>query len=195
MFSLEGLDHGLLYGLNQGRTPAVTAFMIAISTLSGTVPLALMTCVIAGICLTKSSLRLHGFATLTLGMVAGALLVELIKRTIARERPNIVPWAVPDSTITSLSFPSGHASNNALFVVLILSILATVIQNKQLWWLLVSAGFAWVMAIGISRIYLGVHWPTDVIAGWCIGSFFGLSIHEWMRSRSLQVSVPAEPNG
>jgi undecaprenyl-diphosphatase len=194
MFSLEGLDHGLLYGLNQGRTPAVTSFMIAISTLSGTFPLALVTCVIAGICLTKSSLRLHGFVTL-LGMAAGALLVELIKRTIARERPNIVPWAVPDSTITSLSFPSGHASNNALFVVLILSILVTVIQNKQLWWLLASAGFVWVIAIGVSRIYLGVHWPTDVIAGWCIGSFLGLSIHEWMRSRSSRDSISAEPNG
>ena len=119
MFSLEGLDHGLLYGLNQGRVPAVTSFMVAISTLGGTFPLAIMTCVVAGICFAKSSLRFRGFTTL-LGMSAGVLLVELIKQTVARERPNIVPWAVPDSTITSLSFPSGHASNNALFIVLVL---------------------------------------------------------------------------
>jgi len=192
MFSLEGLDHGLLYGLNQGRVPAVTSFMVAISTLGGTGPLAIMTCVVAGICFAKSSLRFRGFATL-LGMSAGVLLVELIKQTVARERPNIVPWAVPDSTITSLSFPSGHASNNALFIVLVLSILATVVQNKRLWWLLASTGFMWVLAIGVSRIYLGVHWPTDVIAGWCIGGLIGMSVHEWMRSRPSLDSVPVEP--
>jgi len=192
MFSLEGLDHGLLYGLNQGRVPAVTSFMVAISTLGGTVPLAIMTCVVAGICFAKSSLRFRGFATL-LGMSAGVILVELIKRTVARERPNIVPWAVPDSTITSLSFPSGHAANNALFIVLVLSILATVFQNKRLWWLLASTGFMWVLAIGVSRIYLGVHWPTDVIAGWCIGGLIGMSVHEWMRSRPSLDSVPVEP--
>jgi undecaprenyl-diphosphatase len=192
MFSLEGLDHGLLYGLNQGRVPAVTSFMVAISTLGGTVPLAIMTCVVAGICFAKSSLRFRGFATL-LGMSAGVLLVELIKQTVARERPNIVPWAVPDSTITSLSFPSGHASNNALFIVLVLSILATVVRNKRLWWLLASTGFMWVLAMGVSRIYLGVHWPTDVIAGWCIGGLIGMSVHEWMRSRPSLDSVPVEP--
>lgn len=191
MFSLEGLDHGLLYGLNQGRVPAVTSFMVAISTLGGTVPLAIMTCVVAGICFAKSSLRFRGFATL-LGMSAGVLLVELIKQTVARERPNIVPWAVPDSTITSLSFPSGHASNNALFIVLVLSILATVVRNKRLWWLLASTGFMWVLAMGVSRIYLGVHWPTDVIAGWCIGGLIGMSVHEWMRSRPSLDSVSVE---
>jgi undecaprenyl-diphosphatase len=192
MFSLEGLDHGLLYGLNQGRVPAVTSFMVAISTLGGTVPLAIMACVVAGICFAKSSLRFRGFATL-LGMSAGVLLVELIKQTVARERPNIVPWAVPDSTITSLSFPSGHASNNALFIVLVLSILATVVRNKRLWWLLASTGFMWVLAMGVSRIYLGVHWPTDVIAGWCIGGLIGMSVHEWMRSRPSLDSVSVEP--
>ena len=192
MFSLEGLDHGLLYGLNQGRVPAVTSFMVAISTLGGTVPLAIMTCVVAGICFAKSSLRFRGFATL-LGMSTGVLLVELIKQTVARERPNIVPWAVPDSTITSLSFPSGHASNNALFIVLVLSILATVVRNKRLWWLLASTGFMWVLAMGVSRIYLGVHWPTDVIAGWCIGGLIGMSVHEWMRSRPSLDSVSVEP--
>ena len=191
MFSLEGLDHGLLYGLNQGRVPAVTSFMVAISTLGGTFPLAIMTCVVAGICFAKSSLRFRGFATL-LGMSAGVLLVELIKQTVARERPNIVPWAVPDSTITSLSFPSGHASNNALFIVLVLSILATVVRNKRLWWLLASTGFMWVLAMGVSRIYLGVHWPTDVIAGWCIGGLIGMSVHEWMRSRPSLNSVSVE---
>lgn len=191
MFSLEGFDHGLLYGLNQGRVPAATSFMVAISTLGGTVPLAIMTCVVAGICFAKSSLRFRGFATL-LGMSAGVLLVELIKQTVARERPNIVPWAVPDSTITSLSFPSGHASNNALFIVLVLSILATVVRNKRLWWLLASTGFMWVLAMGVSRIYLGVHWPTDVIAGWCIGGLIGMSVHEWMRSRPSLDSVSVE---
>lgn len=191
MFSLEGLDHGLLYGLNQGRVPAITSFMVAISTLGGTVPLAIMTCIFATICFAKSTLRFRGFATL-LGMSAGVLLVELIKLTVARERPNIVPWAVPDSTITSLSFPSGHASNNALFIVLVLSVLATVVRNKQLWWLLASTGFMWVLAMGVSRIYLGVHWPTDVIAGWCIGGLIGLSVHEWTRSRPSRNSVSVE---
>lgn len=194
MFSLEGLDHGLLYGLNQGRIPAVTSFMVIITSLGGTTVVAVATCLLAGICLCYSRLRFHGIAML-LGMAFGSILVELIKQTVARERPNIVPWGVPASTISSMSFPSGHASNNALMVVLLLSTLATVVQGKKLWWFLVAVGTTWVIAIGFSRIYLGVHWPTDVIAGWCIGGFLGMSIHEWLRPRFQRDSVSDNPSG
>jgi undecaprenyl-diphosphatase len=105
-----------------------------------------------------------------LATVGGGLLSRLLKVLFARERPEPVPciW------VSSPSFPSGHAMLAAI-VYLTLGILLARIEPRPL----LKAYFLGLMMlltflVGISRVYLGVHYPTDVLAGWTVGLVWGL---------------------
>ncbi|HEX8645231.1 MAG TPA: phosphatase PAP2 family protein [Allosphingosinicella sp.] len=100
--------------------------------------------------------------------ISGRLLVEFQKVQMARIRPSLHEHLVE---VQSLSFPSAHAANSTM-VYLGLALLLTSTYPRRalaLW------GAAWlVIAIGASRVVLGVHWPSDVIAGWAFGLFWTL---------------------
>jgi undecaprenyl-diphosphatase len=81
-----------------------------------------------------------------------------LKEIFGRDRPTLVPWL---DNPGNLSYPSGHAANS--MVVLLLA--ALLIADRRL----IGAAIALAAAIGVSRISLGVHWPTDVIGGWMFG--------------------------
>ena len=95
-----------------------------------------------------------------------ALTSDIMKYFFARVRPDFV--AQLDS-ITSPAFPSGHANNAA--VVYILFIMLVPQARHPLWQL---AAAAMIFLTGVSRIMLGVHWPTDVLGGWMLGTSFAL---------------------
>ena len=114
-------------------------------------------------------------------MSSGLLLQTLVKIAVARPRPplSLAVIALPNS----YSFPSGHAMSSAL----LLGILAFIaLREERRWWVrLLTAGGAGTGAllVGVSRVYLGVHWVSDVMAGWalagawlalCIGGFLML---------------------
>lgn len=104
------------------------------------------------------ALAVWAFAT----VAGGRLLAEAVKLAVARPRPHFTPWPVP---VSSLSFPSGHATNSILgFGVLALLLLPE--KSRRL-----GVSFALLLAIviGLTRPFLGVHWPTDVLAGWMLG--------------------------
>lgn len=91
------------------------------------------------------------------------LVVELLKLVIDRPRPDLAPFPV---AVSSSSFPSAHAANSmATFLVLALT-LAPPAHRAKAMTLAVAASFA----IGVTRPLLGVHWPSDVIAGWALGA-------------------------
>lgn len=101
-------------------------------------------------------------AVLVVG-VGGALAANLILKVIfARTRPSIFNPLVRE---TSYSFPSGHAMISAAFVCVVMLLL----WHTRYRWAAVIGGFAVTLLIGLSRIYLGVHYPSDVLAGWCVG--------------------------
>jgi undecaprenyl-diphosphatase len=102
--------------------------------------------------------------------VGGGLLSHVLKALFARQRPDPVPclW------VSSPSFPSGHAMLAAV-IYLTLGILLARIEPRPL----LKAYFLGLMMllaflVGISRVYLGVHFPTDVLAGWTVGLVWGL---------------------
>ena len=107
------------------------------------------------------SVRAAVTAFLVIGV--GRLLVEIQKYEIARFRPDDEAHLVPVSTP---SFPSGHSANS----MIVCMTLAILFFGDTPWKRpAVAFGFALSLCIGLSRVLLGVHWPTDVIGGWAFG--------------------------
>ena len=99
-------------------------------------------------------------------LVAGSV-AAVVKQLVGRSRP---PLSLRLATEHGPSFPSGHATDSAaLFIALGIVIAAVVLHRPLARALGVLAGFTATAAIGLSRLMLGVHWPTDVLAGWAIG--------------------------
>ncbi len=96
-----------------------------------------------------------------MAMLGGGLLNHLAKLWLHRVRPSL--WDYPP--LADFSFPSGHAMSSMLFVVAL--ILLTIHKPWRLWiWL---GGGLFAITIGWSRLYLGVHYPSDIVAGWMLG--------------------------
>lgn len=105
-----------------------------------------------------------GYLLLTIG--TGTLLTFVLKHGIDRPRPDLV---ASHAEVFTRSFPSGHAATSALAYLTLGALAATHLQRRRLQvYVLLMAGFA-AFCIGASRLYLGVHWPSDVLAGWVIG--------------------------
>jgi undecaprenyl-diphosphatase len=119
---------------------------------------------------------------------SGLLLSNLLKDSFDRPRPDIVPHEV---YAVSYSFPSGHSMLSAVTYLTLGAILARSHERKLLKaYFLVTALFLTVL-IGITRVYLGVHWPTDVLAGWTAGAVWALLC--WLLTRWLQSRHALEP--
>lgn len=101
----------------------------------------------------------------------GILLSNLLKWGFARPRPDLVPHA---TAVYSQSFPSGHAMLSAVVYLTLGALLARTQADTRVKVYLLAAACALTLIIGVSRIYLGVHWPTDVLAGWAGGSSWAL---------------------
>ena len=110
-------------------------------------------------------------AWLTVSIVGASLLNFLFKLSLNRPRPDLVPHLVK---VTNASFPSGHAMISAAIYLTIAIMLAEVHSNRLARAYLMGLAGVTVILIGCSRVYLGVHWPSDVLAGWCFGSVWAL---------------------
>ena len=112
-------------------------------------------------------LKKYGAALfLFLAVCGGSVLSTYAKVFFDRGRPDIVDHM--DRTFTS-SFPSAHAMVGALAWLTLAAVAIRFIENRLLAGFILGAAVAISLLVGLSRIYLGVHWPTDVIAGWFLG--------------------------
>ena len=130
------------------------------------------------------------------GSAVGASVLNAgLKSMLHRPRPELVPHL---AAVSNASFPSGHAMISAA-IYLTIGLMLSEIQTRRRARIFVMAfcGLL-VLLIGTSRIYLGVHWPTDVLAGWCLGSVWALAVfvlNRTLRSRSSTGRPRSAPAG
>jgi len=97
---------------------------------------------------------------------------EGLKTLYGRPRPDLVPHG---SYVYSASFPSGHSTLSAATFLTLAVLIASLEPNRATKWLVFVLAGALVLGIGISRVYLAVHWPSDVLAGWSLGAAWALA--------------------
>jgi undecaprenyl-diphosphatase len=112
-------------------------------------------------------------AAIAIGLAIGLglLLSTLLKMGFDRPRPDLVPHG---SLVHSASFPSGHALMTAVVTLTLASMIGQVLPKRSLRVYVMSLAIFITAVVGVSRVYLGVHWPTDVIAGWLVGALWAL---------------------
>lgn len=130
---------------------------------------------------------------LVAGVVGAASLSQVLKAVFDRPRPDLVPYF---SYFHAASFPSGHAAMSASTYLVLGMLLARVHRQREVKIYLVLVGALLAVLVGFSRVYVGVHWPTDVLAGWVLGVLWAIAVWtaaRWAEDRRAPVDPRARP--
>ncbi len=187
---LEGetrdLDSRLLLSLRNPQDasdplgPAwVEELMRDITAFGGTGPLAFITA--AGVLYLLLRRRLRTALFLFAAIAGGQLLSSLLKLGFDRPRPDLVPHGME---VYTASFPSGHAMMTAVVYLTLAALLARSESRRRIKTYLLLLAASVTLMVGVSRVYLGVHWPSDVLGGWMIGSAWAAAC--WTLAALLQ---------
>jgi len=184
--STQGLDERLLLAL---RTPGDVSDPIGprwleevgrdVTAFGGTAGLSLLTIAVVGHLLLARKPRAAAFVGAS---VTSALLLSLgLKHVFHRPRPDLVPHL---SYVVSSSFPSGHSMLSAAVYLTLGALLARLQANFVLKAYVLLWALFLAFLIGVSRVYVGVHWPSDVLGGWAAGATWAALC--WLLARRLQ---------
>jgi undecaprenyl-diphosphatase len=108
----------------------------------------------------------------------GLVLSSLLKEVIDRPRPDLVPHG---NVVFTASFPSGHSMMSAVVYFTLAALIARLIERRRLKGYTMGVALILTLLVGVSRVYLGVHWPSDVLAGWAAGAAWALGC--WLVAR------------
>ena len=151
------------------------------------VGIGLITATVTGYLALQRRYGLTGFILLSL--LTGTLLSVVLKDAINRPRPQVVPHL---TDISSASFPSGHSMMSSIVYLTMATLLARSAPELRTKLYCFAVAIILIGLIGLSRLYLGVHYPTDVLAGWCIGCTWAVacsvSAHFISRKRGLPLA-------
>jgi undecaprenyl-diphosphatase len=131
--------------------------------------LALVVCAVGGFLVLVR--RWRTLALVVGSTVGGALVNMLLKGLFARPRPSVVPHL---TEVLTESFPSGHAMLSAIVYLTLGALLAQLVERHWLRVYLMTVGLSLTLLVGVTRVYLGVHYPTDVLGGWMAGLAWAL---------------------
>ena len=125
-----------------------------------------------------------GYAALLVlvSVVGGTLISQTMKFAFARPRPELVPHG---AEVYTASFPSGHSMMSAVVYLTLGALLARTQPDRGVKVYILTIAVVLTVLVGISRVYLGVHWPTDVLAGWSLGGVWALLcwlVMVWLQS-------------
>ena len=173
-----------------GESAALHDVMLDLTALGDTTTLAM---VVIGSAAFLIAVRMAGMALfLTVECVVAALAVHLLKFLFDRSRPDVVTHWAPFS---GNSFPSGHSANSAVIYISLAVLIAGVAPTRAARFVVGGSATILCIGVGLSRLYLGVHWPTDVLAGWAMGGVWALLIWTiaWRFGFTRQRSDPIPP--
>ena len=143
----------------------LTGFWSVLSWSGNTLPrISAALVVIAGLILLHHR---HSALFFTGVLLGGVAFTVLLKLAIARPRPQLVTHL---DYFASQSFPSGHTLNSTLFYLTTAWVIAALLPCRALRYLLYALAITLSLATGVSRVALGVHWPSDVLAGWVLAA-------------------------
>jgi membrane-associated phospholipid phosphatase len=161
---LSAVDGPTLHWMIDHRTALLNPVMVEVSNLGGTAGMTVLTALGVGLLVWRRYYR-EALVVLLAGSVAGPL-VSGFKHLYARQRPPAATQLVLEPTY---ALPSGHALSSTVVVGILTVVAVEMVRSTAQRILAVCVGAAIVLAIGVSRLYLGVHWLTDVLAGWFLG--------------------------
>jgi undecaprenyl-diphosphatase len=172
----QGFDERVLLSLRQASDASIPigpswALPIALefTSLGSGVVLFTVIAVVAGYLALERRQRMMW---LTLGAsIGGMILSTALKGIFERDRPTIVPHL---AVVSSASFPSGHSMISAVVYLTLGALLARTTRDWRLRTYYLGVAITLTFLIGVSRVYLGVHYPTDVLAGWSAGTLWAL---------------------
>jgi undecaprenyl-diphosphatase len=150
-----------------------------LTAMGGIAVLTLMISAVVGYLLLRQA---HGAMWLVICATLGGLIVStLLKGLFERERPSLVPHL---SHVSSSSFPSGHSMLSAVVYLTLGALLGRLVEGNILKAYFLFVGLTLTTLVGLSRVYMGVHYPTDVLAGWSAGLAWAVLC--WLIARWLQ---------
>jgi undecaprenyl-diphosphatase len=143
--------------------------------------------------LTLMLLSVTGFLVMTrksnaaifalVSVLGGTLISQTLKFAFGRPRPDLVPHG---AEVYSASFPSGHSMMSAVVYLTLGALLARTQSDRAVKIYILTIAVTLPILVGLSRVYLGVHWPTDVLAGWTLGGVWALlcwTVMVWLQKR------------
>ncbi len=141
-------------------------------------------CILAGIFLFKKEQRLYSLKVASVALTSTGVMF-LLKTLLQRQRP-LVPVI---SQVHGYSFPSGHSFSSLVFFGMLAYIIDKAIKKKWLKWLLIIGCFVLTFLIGFSRVYLKLHFASDVVAGFCLGIIW-LLLAKWLLVKTEKLIIP-----
>lgn len=147
--------------------------------LGGIAVLTALSVAVIGFLLLQNKKKMALFMAVSIS--GGLLLSFILKKGFDRPRPDLVPH---ESYIMTASFPSGHSLLSAVVFLTLGGLLARYIEQKRIKIYILTLSILATLLVGCSRVYLGVHWPSDILAGWVAGSSWALIC--WFTALFLQ---------
>ncbi len=192
---LASIDPPVWQWVIERRSPALTEAAIVVTNVGSTVAMSIIAVAAAGYLWWRGR---RSDAALVAVVAAGAgVLVRFGKATVGRDRPPVDLRLVAEG---NESFPSGHALASGAIIGVLLVVFVPSIGRPWVRAAVIGAACLFVLAIGLSRLYLGVHWATDVIGGWVTGLawlLLCLTVRQvWRhRGRPARIVDPAAAEG
>ncbi len=194
---VHGFDLAVLQALREGGRPDdalgpwwLETIATDLTALGSTSLLTLILLLVCGLFL---MLRRPGAAAMLLLAAGGGLLISQgLKAVFGRERPPIDYHAVES---LNASFPSGHAMLSAVVFLTLGTVGARLFKRRREKAYVMGASVLIALLVGLTRIYLGVHWTSDVVAGWCVGAAWAMAcwLIAWAWQRLYRPSATEPP--